>query len=53
MEQMAEKIIYLYKNPDFAAQMGLAGRQYVEQNFKLENTTKQLKALISKMISAT
>lgn len=39
---MAEKIIYLLKNPEVAKRMGLAGYQRVQENFSLEKQVQEI-----------
>lgn len=44
-EQIAQAIISLIKHPDMAKSYGMTGRQYVTQNFSIEQMTKKIESL--------
>ena len=45
-EQIIEKILFLLENPEIAGKMGIAGKEFVEENFSWEKIAKEfLKSL--------
>lgn len=42
IESIAEKIVYLYSNPEERIKMGKAGRAFVEEKYSIPFSTKQL-----------
>ena len=42
IEKIAEKIVYLYSNPEERLKMGKAGRAFVEDKYSILLSTKQL-----------
>lgn len=42
---IAEKILMLYHNPEFASELGLKGKQFIEENFCWEKVSDNLKNL--------
>jgi len=49
-EELADRIIYLLRNPDIRKQMGLKGREFVERKMIWQNLAKDLKNIYDKEI---
>lgn len=50
IEDMANKIIHLIKNPQIAQEFGIAGRQHVENNYDIHKQVKKAIAYYSKLL---
>jgi len=48
---LAERIIYLLKNPDIAKKMGEKGRKRVEEVFDIRKTVKQIETLCGQVLN--
>lgn len=49
VESMAQRLSLLINSPDLRAEMGLAGRKYVEENFNVHTLNHQLSDLFKKL----
>ncbi len=49
-QALREAILYLWNNPQLAAQMGMAARKYLEEHHTLEQFTDRVKQIIEKVI---
>ncbi|MBU2063240.1 MAG: glycosyltransferase family 4 protein [Candidatus Omnitrophica bacterium] len=51
IDEVAEKIIYLFKNPQVAKQMGEAGKQWVKDNFTWDKLMPKIEAKLAELIA--
>lgn len=47
---LSEAVLKMYKNPDFAEELGRNAREYLEKHFSLKACTEKYEEIISKMI---
>ncbi len=52
VEQAAEKVLYLLKNPDMARQMGASGKEHVRENFLIISHMRDYMLLFNELLQA-
>lgn len=49
--KIAEKVIYLFRHPDTAKKIGIAGKEIVKEKFSIQNYTQGIEGIIEEVVN--